>query len=241
MVVDTGAQATVMAPGLAQELHLTPLPGESIQVVGVSGSAQVALYPVDDLRTDLFNAQQVAVPALPNVGSTNARGILGMEHFSQGKLSFDHREARLSFSASSAARPGVVAVKGQLGDNGLLSVPVSIDGVVFDALVDTGASATVLNWAAMAAMGWQRNDPRLKAAGGIRGATASATQVVSTRLDKVQIGPARLSNVPVIVTVPADGASADRPSMILGIDVLSALAIYSVDFPRAELQIGVPH
>lgn len=241
MVVDTGAQATVIAPALARELKLEPLPGESISVVGVSGSAQVALYPVDELRTDLFVSRFEALPGLPNASSTDARGILGMAPFSAGKLSFDHREGRLGFSASSPASPGSVALKGRLEDNGLLHVPLSIDGVVFDALVDTGASATVINWAAMAMLGWQRDDPRLKAAGGIRGATQSATSVLSTRLDKVQIGPARLSNVSIVVTVPVDGAPAEPPSIILGIDVLSALGTYAVDFPRAELQIGVPH
>jgi predicted aspartyl protease len=241
MVVDTGAQSTVIAPSLAQDLRLAPLPGESISVVGVSGSAQVALYPVDELDTDLFSARFVALPGLPNPGSTNARGILGMEYFARGKLSFDHREARLTFSASAAAPQGWSALKGRLEENGLLHVPVSVEGVVFDALVDTGASATIINWAAMASLGWQRDDPRLKAAGGIRGATQAATSVLSTRIDKVQIGPARLSNVPVVVTVPAHGASAETPSIILGIDVLGALARYAVDFPRAELQISVPH
>ena len=43
MVVDTGAQSTVIAPSLAQDLRLAPLPGESISVVGVSGASQVAL------------------------------------------------------------------------------------------------------------------------------------------------------------------------------------------------------
>lgn len=240
MVVDTGAQSTVIAPSLARDLRLPPLPGESINVVGVSGSSQVALYPVDELDTELFSARYVALPGLPNPGSTNARGILGMEHFALGKLSFDHREGRLSYGPSSPPGVGVFAVKGRLEVNGLLHVPVSIDGVVFDALVDTGASATVINWAAMKALGWARDDARLKAAGGIRGATHAATGVMSTRLDKVQIGPAKLSNVNVMVTVPTDGADDDAPSIILGIDVLSALARYAVDFPRSELQIVVP-
>ncbi|MCE4557951.1 retroviral-like aspartic protease family protein [Pelomonas cellulosilytica] len=239
MVLDTAAQSSVITAALAQELRLQPLPGESISVQGVSGSAQVALYPVDELKTDLFQAQFVALPGLPNAGSTSARGILGVEHFAQGKLGFDHREGRLTFSASSPVTAGSAAIQGRLDELGLLHVPLSIDGVAVDALVDTGASTSVANWAVVAALGWRRDDPRLKAAGGIRGATQAVSSVMSTHVDRFKIGPATLSNVPILVTAPA-GAREEKPHLILGIDLLAVLGTYAVDFPRAELQIGVP-
>lgn len=238
MVVDTGAQSTVITASLAGELQLAPLPGQTIDVVGVSGRSPVSLYPVDELKTDLFSAHYVALPALPNAGSTSARGILGMEYFVQGKLSFNHREGRFVLAESGPAPKGSVALKGYRNEAGLLHVPLLLDGVSIDALVDTGASTTVVNWPAMAALGWSRDDPRLSAGGGIRGATTSATMVQKARIAKVRLGPATLSDVPVVVTPPVAGEQA--PQVILGIDLLSLLLGYAVDFPRAELQIAVP-
>jgi predicted aspartyl protease len=248
MVVDTAAQMSLVSLPLVQQLGLPGL-GEGMTVDGVAGRTQAELYGVDRFSTDLFDVEGVALLAMPNANVTEARGIIGMEMFSQGRLEFDLTANRLSLGPS--ARPeGFVVVQGKLNEAGLLVVPVEIDGVTFDALVDTGAGVSIASSGALRALGWADGDPRLKAAGAIRGATQHQTVVRSGQIGRITLGPVSFRDIDLVFAeAPASGEASPsssqnkteaRPSLILGADLLNALTAFAVDFPKAQLQIRVP-
>jgi predicted aspartyl protease len=247
MVVDTAAQMSLVSLPLVQELALSSL-GEGMTVNGVSGQTQAELYGVDRFATDLFDVEGVALLAMPNAGVTEARGIVGMEMFSQGRLEFDLMANRLTLGPS--ARPdGFIAVQGELNEAGLLTVPVEIDGVIFDALVDTGASVSVASGGALRALGWSEGDTLLTAAGTIRGATEHQTVIRSGRVGRIKLGPVNFRDINLVfsdapamdetpITSPAKGSG--RPSLILGSDLLNALQAFAIDLSQGQLQIRVP-
>lgn len=247
MVVDTAAQMSLVGQPLIQELGLPGL-GEGMTVNGVAGQTQAELYGVDRFATDLFDVEGVALLAMPNANVTEARGIVGMEMFSQGRLEFDLTANRLTLGPS--ARPdGFVAVQGRLNEAGLLTVPVEIDGVAFDALVDTGAGVSVASGGALRALGWSDDDPRLKAAGTIRGATQHQTAIRSGRVGRIKLGPVNFRDIDLIFAdapataetpIASSEEGAERPSLILGSDLLNALQAYAIDFSQGQLQIRVP-
>jgi predicted aspartyl protease len=236
MVVDTAAQSSLMSPDLAAALKLQPMDSD-LSINGATGSTKAQIYPVDHFASALFDEKMVGVLMFPNPGTTSARGIVGMEHFGEGKLTFDRTNARLSFGPSAPAGTGFATHKGEL-HGGLLVVPLTLDGVAMKATVDTGAGVTIANAAALKALGWSVDDSRLVAAGTIRGATAAQSAIRMGRIGKMQLGPVGLSNVPVYFNF--GDTSASEPMVILGSDILGLLDAYALDFPRAELQIRIP-
>lgn len=236
MVVDTAAQTSLIAPSLADELALSPL-GGNLRIAGATGSTQAQIYPVDRLNNRLVDARRVGIAAFPNPQVTSARGILGMEHFTGRALLFDRVARRVSALPSAPAAPGFATLKGVRRSDGLIAVPVRVNGVTVDALVDTGAAISLANPAALKAMGWEANDPRLRPGGEVRGAAAGTSGIAVATMDTLAIGPATLRQVPLYFTLQPDGKG---PQLILGSDLLNLFEAFSVDFPRAELHIRLP-
>lgn len=237
MVLDTGAQSSLLSPALAERLKL-PAMDSDMRITGATGGVAAALYPVDHLANGLLEQRDVALFRFPNPQVTTALGILGMESFSDRQLEFDRAAGSVRTRASGPAQGSSVALKGRLGDNGLLRVPLIVNGVTIEALVDTGASATIANAAALRALGFTADDSRLAMAGQIRGATADRQGVRSAKMASVKIGPATLRDVPMYFTGAADAEAA--PTIILGADLLNLFDAFALDFPRAELHIRIP-
>ncbi len=236
MVVDTAAQTSLLSQRLVDALKLQPL-DEQMTVRGAVSAQVASIYPVEELRSGLFHEQQLGMLALPSGNATSADGIIGMERFTGGKLVFRPARRELALSPSAAVSEGYVAVVGKRDDGGLLHVPMRLGGATAMALVDTGAGPTVANLQTLDAMGWQRDDPRLKAAGTIRGATEAMIPAWIAEVDAVSIGPVTFRNVPVVF---ADTGPETAPAVILGANLLGLLQGFAVDFPRAELQVEVP-
>ncbi|VFR21690.1 hypothetical protein AMP9_4056 [plant metagenome] len=237
MVVDTAAQSSLISQGLVHELSLTALDGE-MTIRGAVDAQTSRLYPIDRFSTPLFQDENIAMLALPNANTTSARGIIGMEYFQQSRLLFDREHATLSVGSSGPAPEGFVTVAGQLGGDGLLTIPVALNGSNAPALVDSGAGPTVANLQVLATLDWTIDDACLKPAGGIQGATQGATQAWIAKIDTLSIGSVTMHDVPIVFSNFT--GSSDQPSLILGSDLLNLLPAYAVDFPRAELQIRLP-
>lgn len=235
MLVDTAAQTSVFTTALVEMLGLTPL-DKRMTVNGVSGRMEAAYYPIGRMQTASLDLHNVAILALPQIGVTQARGIIGIDLFADRKLVFDLANRQMRAIASGPAEPGTIAVKGKVNEKGLLTVPITVDGVVIDALVDTGAEGSVANAAAMALLGWRDDDPRLRTYGTITGATQGGSGVRSGIVGKVALGPVTFGNVPLLFTGQAD----QPPRIILGMDMLGLLRQFALDLPRGELQILVP-
>lgn len=239
MVVDTAAQTSLVTPMLVDDLGL-PAIGE-MGIGGVAGQQQARLYGVDRFKTSLFDVADVGMLALPNATVTEARGIVGMEMFTQDRVVFDNAANRLTIEPSGEPAEGFIAVAGRRSESGLLEVPVEIDGVTFNALVDTGASVSVASGGALSALGWAETDPRLAPAGAIRGATQHGTTVLKGVVGHLKVGPANLRDVPLIFVAGETGADHNgAPSLILGSDLLNNLDAFALDFPKAEFSIRIP-
>ncbi|WP_343527041.1 retroviral-like aspartic protease family protein [Sphingomonas sp.] len=235
MVVDTAAQTSLMSRSLAEELALKPLNG-GIAVNGATGSGLARLYPVDRMTNPLIDTRHVAMVELTHGGVTDARGIIGMEFFTDRKLRIDRTANRIAAEPSAPAGPGFVTVAGHRTGQGFVEIGLTLDGVRVPAVIDTGASVTVANAAALRLLGWAENDPRLTDGGEIRGASATGQQIRIARIGKLSIGKIGLLNVPIMISTDPDPA----PSIILGNDLLNLFPGYAIDFPRGELQISLP-
>lgn len=241
MVLDTAAQTSLVSTTLARDVGLPELDG-GLSINGVSGEARTRLFAVDRLQTDLFVNKAVAVPALPNDGVTEARGIIGMEMFTSGRLVFDQTAHRISLEPSGGPEDGYAVIQGRLNEVGLLVVPAQIEGVAMEALVDTGAAISVVSGAAPLALGWAADDPRLKSAGTMRGAAGQESAIQSAIVGRLALGPVEFRDLPLFFSGLAVGEDAEAapPTLILGTDLLNNLEAFAVDFPKARLLIRIP-
>lgn len=235
MLVDTAAQTSLLTQTASAALALPPT-GDQVTVNGVAGSVAAPVVAVRRMHNALIDVRDTALIAVANIGVTDAQGILGMDLLQGRRLVFDLTARQVTATGSSAAPAGYVAVAGRRDDKGLLHVPVTIDGVNVDALVDTGAEGSVADAATLRLLGIRDDDPRLKANGTITGAATGGRAVRRATVGRLSLGPVTFRDVPLTFTARDD----EKPRLILGMDLLGPMQRFAVDLGRAELQIHVP-
>lgn len=236
VIVDTGATSSVIQRDAAEALGL-PKTGADLQVSGVAGGETASLFQVRTLSSRLFSAQGVSLPGLSGIGTTQAKAIIGMDMFADRKLVFDRGLQEVRVTPSGPAEAGAITLRGKMSHDGLI-IPLTINGVEIEGLVDSGADGSVVGSSVLRALGWKSGDPRLTAFGQISGAGAGSGSASIATMDSIALGPAIFKGVRVVF---ADGMAlapgeTGKPRMIVGLDILNRLQTYALDFPRVELQ-----
>lgn len=240
-VVDTAAERTVITTRLVDRLGLTP-GGGGAHLHGASGAEPADTYILDRLESPVLDREATMVTAFPNTAVISAWGVLGMDAFTRGRLVFDKARGQLKVEPSGPASGGVVLPL-ELLRGSFAVTTVEVDGRPVRAVIDSGAGRTLMNTAALAALGWQADDPRLAQTRPVQGATSQQTAARSARIGRVLLGPMAFEEVSVVVAdlpVFQSLGLADGPAMILGSDLLGRLPAYAIDYPRSELQLTLP-
>jgi predicted aspartyl protease len=237
-VVDTGAQASTLTDRLVRATGL-PLAADVARVQGASGVADFKKYRVGRMGNALFELRDASLLSLGD-DVTATYGIIGMDKFVGGRLEFDIEHGRLSYGPSGFGAAGFSAVKGTVGGNSFLTVPMTVGGIAVKAVVDSGAARSVGNLALFRALGLTPEDPRVTAGKPVRGATehrpsAWRSTPESVALAGLMLRPQemRFADVSVFKAL----SLADEPAVILGADYLTQPGAFAVDYPRAELQL----
>jgi hypothetical protein len=115
-----------------------------------------------------------------------------------------------------------------------------VDGKAIPAVLDTGASGTVMNWAAAKLLGLTPDDPRVEKVRSLQGVTKDAPPTYRTTVGELRIGAARganptlrIADIGVFKMLGMDGG----PAMILGIDQFAGRRIV-VDHPGGKLYVS---
>lgn len=236
MVVDTGAESSLMVPALGELLGVKSV-DSGLVIRGATGRMQAQMYPIDQFQSGLFNEQQIGLLALPNPGSTPAAGIIGMDLFAHKALVFDTAHQQLRAEPTGHVTGHYATVKAVDDQRLLMTIMVKINGVELPALIDSGAAATIGNLAAMKALGWQLDSSELQDDGAIRGATQHQSAIKKATIASFGFGPLTMRDVPVRFTTQDDGQPA---KLNIGSDLLNSLLGYGLDFPQRELLIMLP-
>lgn len=235
-VFDTGAEGSAVYAGFADEAKMPPAGKEMLQ--GQTGASEtplvkVAFFSVDGTRKENLEALRLD----PRADGVPLAGIIGLDVFGDRTVDFDLPGKRLALLPA-GQRPSGLASNGILATpttGNLLTVPVTIGGVVAVAVIDTGARKTRINWKLGRALGI---DPNAIAKGDtIQGATNTAIETGATTVSNVRLGDRALATAPVLVAdLPVFEAFgvADRPAVILGLDWLFETRMV-VDFPARRV------
>lgn len=236
-VIGTSAEGTALFNGFAAEQGLLPpaaaAEGSEDQPADANAiqTARVGAVEVDG-RT-AHNVEAIVLPDQPGTGPLS--GVVGLDVIGRYAVEFDMPGGQLALHP-----PGTLPAR--LGNDrmkpiqavrlrgGLLGFPVTINGVEGIALLDTGARESRINARFARAAG-------LTGAPGPDGEGAAAAPATGT----VEFGAVRKTLSARVADLPVFQAFriADRPAMLLGMDLLRDVHML-VDFPWQTVWMAGP-
>src|SRR6266404_3574203 len=234
MLLDTGAETTIMTPGVAKRLGAQrPQVEFDRQLRGVAGSLQTT-----EVELQSFAIGGVAIPwrrvrvAPINVASVFSGpldGVLGADSLNSFDIDLDLPNNRITLyskqtcpdAAPAWTEPYVTIAAGRSkGDH--LFFPVWLDGHKISAFVDTGSQSTVLSTNAALALGVTPGLLAQDRAAVLRGAAAEQLSARVHRFARLEIGAEPIHNPEIMV---ADLRLGDA-DLVLGIDLLRPRRIW---------------
>lgn len=162
MLVDTGAEASVITPATARVLHIAQDEEVTASGTGVNGSVAAAVTLSQSLSFGRVNVgdESFLVAALgddaAHPGAMAVDGLLGSDILRQFAIALDFPEHKMML-----LQPGTCAevlppwlgrystLKFTRATSGSPIIPIRIDGQVFYTIVDTGDYATAINTPAL--------------------------------------------------------------------------------------------
>jgi hypothetical protein len=236
-IVDSGADTSVVGLRIARELQL-PL-GTPAILNNMTDSNIVDRVQVEELALGPSKIRYLQLPALREQDLGGA-GIIGIDALARSRLMMDF-EKRL-INVEDAARParyirGEIVVTARLKRGQLILTEVTASGMKADAVVDTGSQLTIGNFALRDKL-FRRRGAKFETVTAI-GVTGKAMDLQLAYIDELRLGPVILRNVPMaFADVPpfqVFGLS-DRPSLLLGTDLLETFRRVSLDFRARKVR-----
>jgi predicted aspartyl protease len=233
LVLDTGAERTVLTPSAADRIKAqTPEIEFQRQVHGIAGT-----LPTREIEFRSLAAGNVAIPwrralvaaiAVPTI-STGVDGLLGAETLSDFDIDLDLPHLQLGLyqkQSCSTAAPDWPQPYSQISTgrsrSERLFFPIRLDNHQIVAFIDTGSQKSVLSLAAARAMGMVEKTLARDRQTTLRSVTAERLDGYVHRFSKLAIGAA-VVHEPEIIVADAKFAEAD---MLLGTDVVSTQRLW---------------
>jgi predicted aspartyl protease len=244
MLVDSGAFSTSLYVDAANRLGLKPAPlsGKSY---GAGGSASLGLTTAKTVTIGGLTARDMSMFVIGR-SSADTDGLLGAPFLLQRDVEFDLPHGKIRFFQPKGCTGDQVVYWGQayavapmLEDAGVkIVVPVKVNGVTLRALMDTGASGSVLTLGAAATAGMKPGAPGVSELGASRGIGPNAIRtyvgVFSTfsfgdetiRNSRLELADLFAANREVSFGSSVPREMADFPPMLLGADFFRSHRVY---------------
>jgi predicted aspartyl protease len=246
MVVDTGASRTTVSPELVKLLGLETEPGKTILLNGVTGAAEVPVVVLERLQAGDFVIESADTPIVRAPIMAGADGILGVAGFTTERIIVDFKRDRIEISRS---RPRerfgmqLTTVPAKRVTGGLLAIDAQVGIVRTKIIIDTGGERTLGNLALRDALLKRKRKKALDSdilKTSIYGATMDERQGEVGYAPTIKIGDMSLTDVSVVYGdfhVFKVWGLEERPTLLLGMDVLGVLDQLVIDYRRQELKI----
>ncbi|MEP7209993.1 MAG: aspartyl protease family protein [Alphaproteobacteria bacterium] len=234
-LVDTGANITVLSARRALEIG-APLTGMAT-INGTTGSADMPMATVDRLATGVVNVDALSVAVLPDEALPKQDGILGADVFVGRRLAFEMQHRRVLVQASQrnamSRISGVNSASMRVRNGRLAEIAGHIGRIGVRMMLDTGADNCIVNKALEGRL--LKTFPRIARVehATVVGVTGQVMTGTYLALPDIRFGGVTLRDAG---AVAADAPIFDiwglteTPAMIVGINVLSRLASFSIDY-----------
>ena len=249
--IDSAANASVIAEDLADRLGL--IRGRVVGMHTLLARELVGTVTAGRVRTGALDVEDVTLALGSRLGLAGVDGLLGADLLHDLRLDLRFaglQRARLTGSRRSGG--GFLDVTGQsvrliqFGERrfgGLLALEARASGVPVVAIIDTGALVSIANGPMARAAGLSPivlNDGSDKSR--VQSPTGRSAPAQAMMLPRLGLGGVTVTRLPILAgdfhTFRVWGL-ADRPAMLLGIDVLGLFQGVAIDLKRGEVAFEV--
>ncbi len=241
-VIDTGAERTVISRKIADNLALED--EEPARLMSIAGTSIVDMVFVPSLTLGRKSYGGLISPVL-SAQHIGADGILGLDGLQDQRILFDFLANQIIIEDAEHARELprsreiVVTAKRRSGQ--LIFTDATISGVEVNVIIDTGAQVSIGNMALQ-----KRLRKRARELGDENLLIAVTGETLGVEFGKVRefrIGRARFAS---LLVAFADAPPferfglANKPTLLLGMDVLRKFDQVAIDFPKRKIHFLAP-
>jgi predicted aspartyl protease len=241
LVVDTGASHTTLSPELVARLGLDSTSEDAVMLNGVTGAEVVPAVTIAHLQAGELIVEGARAPVVHSDIMAGADGILGIAGLTRERILVDFRKDRIVI-ARSKNQPedrNLLRIPAQRVAGGLLMVITRVGGVNVRAIIDTGAERSLGN-AALAEALRKRGKLLPPRPTFVFGTTTTVTSGELRGIPPVMIGDATISQVNLVFGdfhIFKVWDLEDKPTMLIGMDVLGTVSRLIIDYRRREVYV----
>jgi hypothetical protein len=238
LVLDTGASHSAIIARTAEALGVSP-PGGMTRLTGFTGSAVVPSVTVDRMQVGDIDISPYTLPIVPDVFG-GADGVLGYETLSDKRIRADFGRDRLTIQRSHLERApiGFDKIPLKLIEGGLPVADVRVGGIHAQAIIDTGSQGSVGNLALLDAL--MRRRPKDAQRAEIIGVTLAVQSGDNIPAPPIQMGTLTIEGVHIVfgdMYLFQHWQMTDRPTLVLGMDLLGTFQVLILDYRTREMMI----
>ena len=238
-LIDTGAERTVLARGLAERLGL--IPNGRATLVGVAGSIAVDLVDVDEVSLGTRSFYDLSAPLLEGT-HIGADGIIGLDGLQNQRVLIDFKR-NLNAVADAKSLGGntgyEIIVRAHRRGDQLIMTTALVDGVKTDVVIDTGAQNSIGNRALQRALAKRRKGEQTQLMS-VTGQQITADVAIARR---VRLGEMDLTGMILAFAdaPPFKSLGLDtKPALLLGMGQLRAFQRVAIDFDSKKILFDLP-
>jgi len=240
-LLDTGATRSVLSHTAVSRLQLQEDHDRDVAIRSVNGRRRVHTTLVDSLKVGDMEFRQQRLPILSARVLDGMDGILSTDNLRDTRLTADFANAEVRIARVTGAPwpSSVEPVKFSAVSHQLILVDAWLGKHKVSAVIDTGGAHTLGNVALLrmlvADAGGQLNDVRASL---VNDATDTQSEAWDSSVETLRIGTTVIGDLTVSFgNFPVFGFwhLDDRPALLIGMDALSRMQSFSIDYQRLEL------
>ncbi|MDB5669131.1 MAG: hypothetical protein JWO25_90 [Alphaproteobacteria bacterium] len=242
-VVDTGAERTVIAKDLAQQLGLGA--GRMARVHSMTEVSDIGTFVIPAIEIGGKMSKEVQAPGLDrrNLG---AAGMLGVDMLAAQRVSFDFKRQKMTVVPSQRREEhwdgDAIVVRGRSRFGQLVLVDAAVEGEKVWVIIDTGAQVSIGNSMLRARLERKHKLPQTQPIR-LLSVTGGHTEADWTQIKVIRLGGLTINNLPIAFADVHPFRKLDlmdRPAILLGMDALKLFDRVSVDFANREVRLLAP-
>ncbi|WP_137680088.1 retropepsin-like aspartic protease [Aurantiacibacter suaedae] len=239
-LVDTGAEATVVARNVADQLELFDRNTATLVAMASQRQVETTALPTIALGSREFDLATAAILEAEHIG--DADGILGLDSLQDQRVLFDFENSHIAVAHADELggnRGFDIVVRARRKHGQLIVQRAEIDGVDVDVVIDTGAQSSFGNLAL------QNRLRRARALDNSEMTDVNGVTITgNTRLARtLQLERAAINNIVIAFTDSPTFAALglnERPAMVLGMRELRLFKRVAVDFESRRVLFDLP-
>ena len=238
-LIDTGAERTVLARGLAERLGL--IPNGRATLVGVAGSIAVDLVDVDEVSLGTRSFYDLSAPLLEGT-HIGADGIIGLDGLQNQRVLIDFKRNLIAVADAKSLGGNTgyeIVVRAHRRGDQLIMTNAMVDGVKTDVVIDTGAQNSIGNRALQRALAKRRKGEQTQLMS-VTGQQITADVAIARR---VKLGEMDLTGMILAFAdaPPFKSLGLDaKPALLLGMGQLRAFQRVAIDFDSKKILFDLP-